>query len=177
MHSPYSRATVVLLRCLLRRTLLLLQKRSKAARLGGVPQWSCSPPNYAHWGKPWRYCDQRPHIAAPPCCEPCSDRRAQRMRVRVRVGVCVFVCACACVCVSLDPKRMLRKKESDECGLPSHDIPPGTVPNGCAHLHALAAARRRQRSCSYPVGPPVRTLHDEPARAGGPVRCVSTGYP
>jgi hypothetical protein len=71
------------------------------------------------------------------------------VRVRVGVGVCVCVCVsvcvcvcvCACVCVrvcvcgcvhvcvSLDPKRMLCKKASDEWGPTSHGIPPCTVPD------------------------------------------------
>jgi hypothetical protein len=38
---------------------------------------------------------------------------------------------------------------------------PARCPTECAHLHALAAAQQRQRSCLLAVGPPVRTLHDE----------------
>jgi hypothetical protein len=48
----------------------------------------------------------------------------------VRVCVCVSVCVRVCVHVrvSLDPKRMLRKKASDEWGPTWHGIPPCTVP-------------------------------------------------
>ncbi len=102
---------------------------------------------------------RRPDIAAPlQRCEPCSDRRAQR----------VCVCWCVCVCVRV---RVCESRSKADVGAPVERVSrPARRPTGSAHPRALEAAQRLQRSWSFPAGPPMRTLHDGAARAGGPVQ-------